>query len=413
METLKEDMRQVLEENILRYWLTQMVDREHGGFYGRRDACDRLWPDAPKAAVLNARILWAFAAAYRVLGRDEYRLAALRAKNYILDHFIDRQEGGVYWMLDSEGCPLDTKKQTYAIGFTIYGLSEFYRATGDEQALQEALRLYHDVERHAYDPVSGGYIEALTRQWGPIGDMRLSEKDENGSRTMNTHLHILEPYTNLLRCLSGAGQGRTAIGTEEDARRLRASLRNLISIFTTRIQNPENGHLDLFFDDQWRGRRDIVSYGHDIEAAWLLTEALEVLGDEGLTRQTMSLVRRLALAAEEGLQPSGALLNERRKGEDGAAEDAMFVWWVQCECIIGLVDQWQHFSDAEALERAHRCWTFTREHLIDWEHGEWYWSAKADGTRNLEEDKAGPWKCPYHNARLCLEVIERAQRERA
>lgn len=407
---LKREVQEVLEKNILHYWMTQMVDDEHGGFYGRRDGDDRLVPNAPKGAVLNARILWAFAAACRVLSENgneltednlqAYKDLALRAKDYILKHFIDREYGGVYWMLDSEGRPVDTKKQTYAIGFMIYGFSELYRATDDEEALQVAIRLFQDIEAHAYDPVNNGYVEALTRDWQPISDMRLSDKDENGSRTMNTHLHILEPYTNLYRVWKD--------------KRLEHQLRNLIHIFTTKILNPRTQHLDLFFDDQWQGKRNIVSYGHDIEAAWLLTEALEVLGDKRLMAETMPIVNRIAHAAEEGLRPCGAMTDEKREGQPmsplSEEEGGDLVWWVQCECIIGEMNQWQHFGDNEALERALRCWAYTRQHLIDWQHGEWHWSVKENGSVNRNDDKAGPWKCPYHNTRLCLEIIERAQK---
>ena len=221
-------------------------------------------PDAEKGAILNARILWGFAAAYRVLHKPEYLEAATRAKDYFINHFIDMQEGGVFWSLDAEGNVLDAKKQTYAIGFAIYGLSEYARATGNKEALLHAKKLYTDIERHAFDSVNNGYVEALTRDWQPIADMRLSDKDENGSRTMNTHLHILEPYTNLYRVWQ----------TPELAERIT----NLIDIFLTHLLNSETNHLDLFFNDKWQGRRNIQSFGHDIEAVWLLHEAALELG---------------------------------------------------------------------------------------------------------------------------------------
>ena len=386
---MKDEMRQVLEENILHFWLTKMVDETHGGFYGRMDGQDRLIEDAPKGAVLNARILWAFSAAYRVLGKEAYRKMAVRAKDYFLAHFIDRERGGVYWMLDCKGNPIDTKKQTYAIGFAIYGLSEFYRATGDDEALQMAIRLYRDIEKHAFDPVNNGYIEALTQDWQPIEDMRLSDKDENGSFTMNTHLHILEPYTNLLRVWPDEG--------------LRNRLCNLIDIFVTHILNTNTFHLDLFFDNHWQGRRDKVSCGHDIEAAWLLTEALNVLNDQALTEALMPTIRLMAQAAEEGIQPDGSMCETT--GKESARGDR--VWWVQCECIIGEVDQWQYAGDARNLDRAKHCWNYVRQHLIDWKNGEWLWSVREDGSANRDDDKAGPWKCPYHNTRACLEISVR------
>ena len=388
-EFLKQSCRQLLEDNILSFWLNKMQDDEYGGFYGRRDGHDQLHPEAEKGAVLNARILWSFASAYRVLGNPAYLKAALRAKQYILQHFIDKEQGGVFWSVDYQGRPLDRKKQSYAIGFTIYGMAELARATGDEEALQCAIGLFHDLENHAFDEVNVGYIEALTCDWQPIADMRLSDKDENGSRTMNSHLHILEPYTNLYRVWKDA--------------RLERQLRVLIDIFTQKLLNPKTHHLDLFFDDEWQGRRDIESYGHDIEAAWLLTEALEVLGDDQLTAQVMPVVNQIARAAEEGLCPDGSMIHEKSV----ATVDDDRHWWVQCECVIGEMNQYQHFADEGALQRALACYQFIEDNLVDRQNGEWHWSVRPDGSINLDDDKAGFWKCPYHNSRMCLEMLER------
>ena len=196
---MKTEMQDVLQKNILRFWLDKMVDQEHGGFYGRIDGHEHLHADAEKGAILNARILWAFSAAYRVLGDKTYLEAASRAKHYIIDHFIDPEYGGVYWSLDCNGKPLDTKKQFYAIGFAIYGMSEYARATGDAEALKVAIDLYRCIEEHAIDNEYNGYIEAMTRDWQPIADMRLSDLDANYPKSQNTHLHIIEPYANLYR----------------------------------------------------------------------------------------------------------------------------------------------------------------------------------------------------------------------
>ena len=201
LKLMKQEMQDVLQNNILRFWLEKMQDRENGGFYGRIDGQGVLHPDAEKGAILNARILWSFSAAYRVLGKQEYLDTATRAKDYIIDHFIDKEYGGVYWSLDYKGNPLDTKKQFYAIGFVIYGMSEYARATGDREALECALQLFDCIEEHAFDREHNGYIEACTREWGEIADMRLSELDANYPKSQNTHLHIIEPYTNLLRAI--------------------------------------------------------------------------------------------------------------------------------------------------------------------------------------------------------------------
>jgi len=388
---LKPAARKLLEENILRFWLDKMQDTQHGGFHGRMDGHDRLDLNADKGAVLNARILWAFAAAYRVLGKAEYLAAATRAKNYLLAHFLDREHGGIYWSVDALGQPRDTKKQTYAISFAIYGLSEYARATGDAEALRTAVSLFRDIEDHAFDGRDGGYVEALTRDWQPIADMRLSDKDENGSRTMNTHLHVLEAYTNLFRVWPD----------EHVARQLRV----LIGIFMDKLMNPRTHHLDLFFDDRWQGRRDIESYGHDIEASWLLTEALDVLADVGLAQKVRPQVLAIARASEEGLCPDGSMIHEFHVNTGTA--DCQRQWWVQCECVIGEINLHQATNEPEAMRRALDCWQYIEEHLVDHEHGEWHWSIHPDGTVNRDDDKAGFWKCPYHNSRMCLEILER------
>lgn len=381
---LKNAAQQLLEENILRFWAEKMYDPE-GGFYGRMDGHNILHPDAERGAVLNARLLWSFAAAYRVLRKPEYLTMAKHAKHYIEAHFLDREFGGCYWSVTADGTPLDTKKQTYAIGFMIYAFSEFARATGDKQALQQAIRLYADIEEHAFDAEHVGYVEALTRDWQPIADMRLSDKDENAAFTMNTHLHILEPYTNLYR-----------IWPDEC---LHQRLLTLISIFTDRLYNPVNHHVDSFFDTNWNGRRDIASYGHDIEAAWLLNEALTVLNDDRLTAQVRPVTAHIAQASLEGIQPDGSMIHEDH--------DASRQWWVECEAVIGFIDQWQLTGDKQWMERAEKAWGYLNDHLIDRNHGEWYWAVLPDGTPDTGNDKAGFWKCPYHNSRMCLELIER------
>ena len=390
------EAQKVLEDNILSFWITRMQDNQHGGFYGRIDGSNMLHPEADKGAILNARILWTFSAAYRVLHKPEYMDMAHRALRYFLDHFIDRKYGGVYWSLDYTGQPKDTKKQFYAIGFAIYGLSEYARATGDKEALYEAVQLYHCIEEHALDMKHGGYIEALTRNWQPIGDMRLSEHDANYPKSQNTHLHIIEPYANLYRIWPSP--------------ELQQSLRNIIGIFTDRILNPETHHLDLFFDMDWtRGAGQLESYGHDIECSWLMHEAALVLGDKEVLHRVEPIVRIVAEASEKGLNPDGSMIHEANLTE-GTVDDDLH-WWVQAEAVVGFVNIYQHFADQAAWDKAVHCWQYIRDNLIDYEHGEWFWSRHKDGSLNTVEDKAGFWKCPYHNGRMCLEIIERLTNE--
>jgi mannobiose 2-epimerase len=420
IETLRNEMQDVVENNILRFWQDRMVDREHGGFYGRIDANEVLHKDAEKGAILNARILWSFSAAYRVLKKPEYLQMATRAKDYIIDHFIDPEYGGVYWSVDYKGQPLDTKKQFYAIGFAIYGFSEYARATGDREALDYALQLYQCIEDHALDREYNGYIEATTRDWQPIADMRLSELDANYPKSQNTHLHIIEPYANLLRCLrefqdSASCDYVPVLGSvlpmgvsvpKETLISVEASLRNLIDIFTNKILNPVTHHLDLFFDMDWTRRAGrLESYGHDIECSWLMHEAALVLGDPYVLEKVEPIVRMVAQASEKGLRPDGSMIHEANL-DTGHVDDDLH-WWVQAENVVGWYNIYQHFHDADALQKALHGWQYIKEQLIDCEHGEWHWSRHADGTLNTVDDKAGFWKCPYHNSRMCLEIIER------
>ena len=417
---LRTEMQDVLENNILPFWLNQMQDVENGGFYGRMDGHMQLHPEAEKGAILNARILWSFSAAYRVLGHLVYLEAAKRAYTYFVDHFIDSEYGGIYWSVDYMGQPLDTKKQFYAIGFAIYGLSEYARATGDREAIDYALLLYDCIEEHAFDRENNGYMEACTREWGEIADMRLSELDANYPKSQNTHLHILEAYTNLLRCLKDLHAQESCdyvpvIGSVlpigitipmETIVAVEVSLRNLIDIFTDKILNPKTHHLDLFFEMDWtRGAGHLESYGHDIECSWLLHEAALVLGDKKLLTKVEPIIQMIAEASAKGLKPDGAMIHEANLDTGHIDEDLH--WWVQTENVVGGLNIYQHFGDEKALQRAVACWEYIKRNLIDYEHGEWFWSRYKDGTRNLEDDHAGFWKCPYHNSRMCLEAIER------
>lgn len=389
-------MQDVLMGNILPFWLEKTIDRENGGFYGRIDGHGVLHKEAEKGAILNARILWTFSAAYRVLRKPDYLEAATRAKDYVIAHFYDKEFGGTYWSLDYLGQPKDTKKQFYAIGFMIYGLSEYARATGDKEALDYAIRLFDTIESHSFDRENNGYIEACTREWGEIADMRLSDFDANYPKSQNTHLHIIEPYTNLFR-----------VWKDE---RLERALRNLINIFTDHILNPETHHLDLFFENDWtRGAGHLESYGHDIECSWLMHEAALVLGDKDVLAKVEPVVQMVAKASEKGLNADGSMIHEANL-DTGHVDDDLH-WWVQAETVVGFFNIYQYFGDETALDKAERCWQYIKDNLIDRENGEWYWSRHADGTLNTDDDKAGFWKCPYHNGRMCLEIIERTEGE--
>jgi len=391
VQALASQAKKELTENILPYWTSKMCNPA-GGFYGRISGNEETDLSAPVGNIMTARLLWTFSSAYRLFKdsaeAEGYLAMATRAKDLIISRFYDPEYGGTYWSLNPDGTPLDTKKQIYAIAFTIYGLAELNRATGDAKTLEYAIKLFNSIEDHSFDTEKDGYFEAFTRTWDTIEDMRLSDKDANESKTMNTHLHVLEAYTCLYRVWKNS--------------RLEERLRGLIGIFEKHILGPD-GHLRLFFDDDWNSGYDIVSYGHDIEASWLIHEAALVLGDEDVIGRIEKLVPAIAAAAGEGFSPEGGMIYEKNAEET----DRDRHWWVQAETVVGYLNLWDYFGTQEGLENALTCWDFIKANLIDRENGEWFWSLREDGTVNRDDDKAGFWKCPYHNGRMCMEIIER------
>ena len=408
---IRQEVLSCIEQNILPFWI-HFQDEENGGFYGRMTGDGVIDKEASKGGILNARILWSFSASYRVLGKPEYLAAATRAKDYILEHFLDPVYGGTYWELDYKGNPIDTKKQFYALGFMLYGMSEYVRALRQrpdasvsesdiQKALDVCISLFTCIEEHSLDEVYNGYIEACTREWGEIADMRLSELDANYPKSQNTHLHIIEPYANFYRVLKEEPSSVLPV-----LLKVETSLRNLIDIFCDKILNPDTHHLDLFFEMDWtRGAGWLESYGHDIECSWLLHEAALVLGDKEVLAKVEPIVQLVAKASEKGLNPDGSMTHEANL--DTGYVDADRHWWVQAETVVGFYNIYQHFGDEDALQKALRCWQYIKDNLIDHELGEWYWSRDPERNINRKDDHAGFWKCPYHNSRMCLELIER------
>lgn len=391
LQKLKSEVRDELLYNILPFWSTRMVDHKYGGFHGRINGNGQLISDAIKGGILNARILWSFSAAYLMEKNPLYLEMATRAKDYILTHFFDPEFGGTYWTISFDGKPADTKKQIYSQAFFIYAFTEFYRASGDELSLQTAIGLFRLIEKHSFDAEQNGYLEAYSRNWKLLEDLRLSEKDANEKKTMNTHLHILEAYTNLFRVWKD----------DELARKLR----NMIVIFTEKIVNRKTRHLDLFFDENWNSKATIVSYGHDIEASWLIDEAARVLGDPVLLTEVQNICISIAEAAIEGLQADGSIVYEVDYATGHPDKDRH--WWVQAEAVVGFLNAFELTGNEVWLNRTLNCWRYISEHLIDRSGKEWFWSISDDGIANRKEDKAGFWKCPYHNSRMCLELIIR------
>ena len=386
---LKQQVKEELTYNILPFWMEKMIDDEQGGFYGQIKGDGQLIPKADKGGILNARILWSFSSAYFQEKNPLYLEMANRAKAYILDHFFDSEFGGTYWTISFDGKPVDTKKQIYSQAFFIYAFTEHYRASGDESSLQTAIGLFRIIEKYSFDSELNGYFEAYSRDWVLLEDLRLSEKDENEKKTMNTHLHILEAYTNLYRVW------------KDD--KLARQLRDLILIFIKKIVNPATNHLDLFFDECWNTKSTIVSYGHDIEASWLIDEAARVLGDQELLAQVQKTCIKIAEAACDGLQSDGSLVYELDKGHLETDRH----WWVQSEAVVGFLNAFELTENPEWLDKALKCWKYISENLVDREGGDWFWGISDDGIVNRHDDKAGFWKCPYHNSRMCLEAVNR------
>jgi mannobiose 2-epimerase len=386
---LKQQVKSELTQNILPFWMEKMKDNEQGGFYGQIKGDGQLIPEADKGGILNARILWSFSSAYLQEKNPLYLEMANWAKAYILKHFFDTEFGGTYWTVSFDGKPVDTKKQIYSQAFFIYAFTEHYRASGDELSLQTSIELFRIIEKYSFDPELNGYFEAYSRNWVLLEDLRLSEKDENEKKTMNTHLHILEAYTNLYR-----------VWKDEE---LACQLRNLILIFIEKIVDQSTKHLNLFFDENWNVKSTIVSYGHDIEASWLIDEAARVLGDKELLAKVQPICMQIAEASCEGLQPDGSMVYEIDKGHLETDRH----WWVQSETVVGFLNAYELSEDREWLEKALKCWQYISENLIDRAGGEWFWSISEKGIPNRKGDKAGFWKCPYHNSRMCLEVMAR------
>jgi cellobiose epimerase len=391
----RNDMEYELKENILKFWIDHTVDHENGGFYGYISDDLSIDKTHDRACVLYSRLLWTYSAAYRIYGEAQYLFIADRAYEYFLEHFYDKEYSGVYWMLDYKGNVVDPKKQMYAIAFAIYGFSEYFRATGKNESLDKAIELFHTLESYAYDKDNKGYIEALTREWTPLEDMSLSEKDMNVQKSMNTHLHMMEAYTNLLRVW--------------DSPELKKSLEELINITVEHIISPETYQFKLFFDMHWNPMSDIISFGHDIEGSWLLYEAAEVLGNEGTLKKVRDISIKMAEKVyEKGIDRKyGGLYNEEEQGVlPGESKD----WWPQAEAVVGFFNAFELTGKTYFMDEAMNIWHFISSHIIDKVYGEWFWSVSADGRKVYHDEKVGPWKCPYHNSRMCFEIMHRVDR---
>lgn len=379
-------------DSILSWWMKYMPDEKQGGFYGSVNNDNIPDTNAVKGLVLNSRILWAFSAAYSHTKEQSHLNFATEAYNYIVKFFVDEEYGGAYWSLNCDGSVYDGRKQIYGIAFCIYGLAEYYKITNDNKVLEIAIRFYEGLEKYSFDDIKNGYREAYTRNWQPIDDLRLSDKDSNEAKTMNTHLHIVEAYANLY-----------SVWNDE---KLKKQIINLLNLFDTYFINKNNHHYNLFFDNDWNLKSTLQSYGHDIEAAWLLQQCAEIIGEEN----AIQTFRKLALPVTEAtismIDKDGGMWYEF----EAASNEMIYEKhsWPQAEAMIGFLNAYQVSGEARWLSLSLKSWHFIKQTIINKDNGEWYWGVTKNNNI-MEKEKAGFWKCPYHSGRACLEIIDRVE----
>ncbi len=388
VENLKTNLETELN-NILSFWKNSTIDTEQGGFIGHIDYPNIKQLKSNKGIILNTRILWSFSAASNYYKDNRYSNLCERSFTYLKNHFKDTVFGGVFWEVDYLGNPVNKKKQSYAQAFAIYALSEYYLFSKNEKAKSWAIEIFNLIETKTLDTKNNGYIEAFNEDWSDIEDMRLSEKDDNVAKTMNTHLHILEAYTTFYKI--------------HPIKKVKTALLNLLKIFRDKFMS-DNHHFHLFFDKQWNLKSTVFSYGHDIETSWLLIEASKVINEKAILKEieqiALKVVNRFITVA---IDKDNGVMNEINTATGHIDTDRH--WWQQAEAIVGLYYAYKITKEYIYIEKASQIWAFIDTYIIDHNHGEWYWLVDKNGKHNPEDEKIGMWKCPYHNSRACLQII--------
>lgn len=412
IQKLKKEAEQELFTNILPYWENISRDTRPGfeGFFGQIDNDNNCNSACERSIVMTSRFLWTYSAVARLTKKAEYLQMANFAYDVILSKYWDKKYSGVYWSVMPDGKPKVDKKQIYGEAFCCYGLSEFAAAVKElekdkdsvsEEAMNLALDIFNLLEAHARDLDDGGYIEARAKNWKPTNDMILSPKDMNCPKSMNTNLHVMEAYTNLYRTLPvvfpDAGPIRNEVGD---------ALADLVKITTDFILQP-NAHLGMFFDMNWNSLDDEISYGHDIEASWLLWEAACELNDEELKEEIHDTVIKIAqVALEEGFDHQNGCMENFLK-DNGKLRDRRRVWWNQAEALNGFYNAWEMTGESKYAEACEKEWNWIKKYQVDKAGGEWWNELDENGVPILSEAKGGNWKTSYHNGRMCLEILRR------
>ncbi len=420
---LKEGVKKNLVECILPFWMS-LKDDQYGGFYGLVDPELKVHKDGEKGVILCSRILWTFSSAYMTLGDEKYLEYAEHAYRFLRDKCIDKERGGVYWSVNYDGTPCDTTKHSYNHSFAVYALATYFEATGDAEALKLAIDMFEMIEEKFTDDV--GYTEAFDVNFRPSSNEKLSENGVEAAKTMNTALHIMEAYTVLYKVLrfgpsvssesamevGSDGYPEEGLDTAEYMGRVQERLEAILECFADKIYQG-NDRLEVFFDKDFKSIIDLQSYGHDIEASWLIDRTLEVLDDQYMGDSYIKLCKLTDKLAETilniAVEKDGSVLNECERG----VVNRKRIWWVQAEAIIGFVNYYQKHNgdDHEAdkyMEAAENVWSFCENHFLDKRPGgEWYNELSDDLTPDLSMDTVNLWKGPYHTARMCMEVIER------
>lgn len=382
------EIKNHLEKDLIPFW-QKMKDEENGGFYGYLGYDLKLDKKAVKGCILNSRILWFFSNAYMVLEDPKLLESASHAFQFLKEHCLDQKYGGVFWSLTYKGEPEDTTKHTYNQAFAIYALSSYYDASKDIEALEIARELYQLIETKCKDEY--GYLEAFTREFLPEENDKLSENGVIAEKTMNTLLHVFEAYTELYRV------------TKDE--KVAAQIRFMMDIIADKVYNYQIGRQEVFFDRTWNSLIDLYSYGHDIETAWLVDRGLEVLNDKAYTEKLSKITREITDNIYKRAYIDHSLVNEAENG----VVDTTRVWWVQAEAVVGFLNGYQKQGKEEYLQASKDIWEYIKKYFIDKRQGsEWFWSVREDHTPD-EKPIVEPWKCPYHNGRMCFEVIRRTQ----